>query len=215
MNEDLWAYAEAMSKPESELLARLNRDTHLHVMHPRMLSGHLQGAFLRTISCWIRPRRILEIGTYTGYSTLCLADGLTEGGELISVEHDPERVEFAARYIAEAGKQQQIRLITGEAGAVLKDLEGAFELCFLDADKRDYPALYPIIMALLAPGGTLVADNVLWSGKVLRPPASGDHDTRGLLEFNKMVREDPRVDNLLLPLDDGFMIVRKSTTEPT
>jgi len=209
MNEDLWEYAERMSTPEPELLARLNRDTHLHVMHPRMLSGHLQGALLRMISGWIRPKRILEIGTYTAYSSLCLAAGLTRGGELVTIEHDPERVEFAERYIAEAGLQQSIRIITGEATDVLREMEDFYDLCFLDADKRDYPALYPLIMARLNPGGTLIADNVLWSGKILVPPASGDYDTRGLLDFNRMVRDDPEVENLLLPFDDGLMIVRK------
>lgn len=209
MNEDLWEYAERMSTPEPELLARLNRDTHLHVMHPRMLSGHLQGALLRMISGWIRPKRILEIGTYTAYSSLCLAAGLTRGGELVTIEHDPERVEFAERYIAEAGLQQSIRIITGEATDVLREMEDFYDLCFLDADKRDYPALYPLIMARLNRGGTLIADNVLWSGKILVPPASGDYDTRGLLEFNRMVRDDPEVENLLLPFDDGLMIVRK------
>ncbi len=209
MQDELWDYAMQMSKPESELLSRLNRDTHLHVMHPRMLSGHLQGALLAMLSQMIQPKRILEIGTYTGYSCICLAKGLQPQGEIITIEHDPELKEMCDAYIKEAGISEQVSLLTGEAIEVLSGLYGPFDLCFLDADKRDYPALFPIIMDLTRPGGYIIADNVLWSGKVLSPPASGDKDTRGLQEFNLMVKNDQRADNVLLPFDDGLMLIRK------
>jgi len=209
MTDELWEYAERMSKPESAVLSKLNRDTHLHIMHPRMLSGHIQGAFLSMLSRMIKPERILEIGTYTGYSCICLADGLQPGGEIITIEHDPELREMAESYLSEAGILSSVRLLTGEATEIIAGLQGPFDLCFLDADKRDYPALYPLLMGLTRPGGYIIADNVLWSGKVLEPAASGDRDTRGLQEFNLMVRNDQNADNVCLPFDDGVMIIRK------
>jgi predicted O-methyltransferase YrrM len=209
LDEALFEYAEQMSSDEPELLRRLNRDTHLHVMHPRMLSGHIQGAFLSMLSHMIRPKRILEIGTYTGYSAICMHGGLQEGGEIITIEHDPELREMAEAYFSEAGIAASIRLINGEAEEVIASLEGEFDLCFLDADKRDYPKLYPLLMQRTRIGGYIIADNVLWSGKILKPPASGDRDTRGLQEFNLMVKKDQRADNLLLPFDDGLMMIRK------
>lgn len=209
MQEELWEYAERMSKPEPELLKRLNRDTHLHIMHPRMLSGHLPGAFLSMISLMIQPERILEIGTYTGYSCICLARGLKENGEMVTIEHDPELHEMAQSYIAEAGLSGKVQLLTGEAAAILPTVRGPFDLCFLDADKRDYPELYPLLMDLTRPGGYILADNVLWSGKILTSPASGDKDTRGLQQFNLMVRNDERAENVVLPFHDGLNIIRK------
>jgi caffeoyl-CoA O-methyltransferase len=209
MNDDLWEYAQAMSKPESSVLSRLNRDTHLHVMHPRMLSGHIPGALLSLLSQMIQPQRILEIGTYTGYSCICLVNGLAPDGEIITIEHDPELREMALAYFDEAGILPQVQLLNGEAAAILSGLDGPFDLCFLDADKRDYTILYPLIMERLRPGGFLIADNVLWSGKVLEVAASGDKDTKGLQEFNLMVRNDERADNVLLPFHDGLMLIRK------
>lgn len=209
MEDELWEYAMQMSKPESELLSRLNRDTHLHVMHPRMLSGHIPGALLSMLSQMIQPKSILEVGTFTGYSCICLAKGLADDGKIITIEHDPELREMAEEYFSEAGILSKITMITGEAVEAIGHLNGPFDLCFLDADKRDYPEIYPLLMERLCAGGYIIADNVLWSGKVLTSPASGDRDTKGLQEFNLMVRNDERADNVLLPFHDGIMLIRK------
>jgi caffeoyl-CoA O-methyltransferase len=210
MNEDLVSeYASDMSSPESELLKKINRETHLYVMHPRMLSGHIQGAFLRMLSLMIRPRRILELGTYTGYSAICLAQGLQPGGELITIEHDPELEERASGYFREAGLNHCIRMITGEAITILQGLDGQFDLVFLDADKKDYPALYETLIEKTTSGGFIIVDNVLWGGKIFQPIAGSDKDSRGIAEFNKMAAADPGTENVLLPLHDGLMLIRK------
>jgi predicted O-methyltransferase YrrM len=207
--DTLESYAEAHSSPEDALLQRINRETHLYVMHPRMLSGHLQGALLKMIACMLRPQRILEIGTYTGYSAICLSQGLAEVGELITIEHDPELEERASGYFKEAGLQNRIKMIIGEAGDIIPSLSGSFDLVFIDADKRDYPALYSLAMEKVQVGGFILADNVLWAGKVLNEPASNDYDTRGIQEFNQLVLNDKRAENLLLPFHDGLMMIRK------
>jgi caffeoyl-CoA O-methyltransferase len=210
MNEDqLQEYAAAFSKPEMELLKKINRETHLHVMHPRMLSGHVLGAFLRMMSTMIKPARILEIGMYTGYSAICLAGGLLPGGEIITIEHDPELEEIASGYFREAGLEKQIRIQIGEAVSVIPKLKGMFDLVFIDADKRDYPDIYKLTIEKTCQGGYIIADNVLWGGKVFDEVRESDHDTQGIMKFNEIVRNDERVDNVLLPFRDGIMLIRK------
>lgn len=203
------AYAEAHTSPESELLHRLSRNTRAHVMAPRMLSGHLQGRFLAMISGMIRPRRILEIGTYTGYSALCLAEGLTDDGRLITIDHNEELEEFARSYWRQSPLNDKIDLRIGLAADVIPTLDGPFDLVFIDADKRNNSLYFDLILEKLRPGGIVLADNVLWSGKVIDNAQAGDQDTVAVLTFNQKIQDDPRVENVLLPIRDGIMIIRK------
>lgn len=206
---DITAYAEAHTSPESELLHRLSRNTRAHVMAPRMLSGHLQGRFLAMISGMIRPRRILEIGTYTGYSALCLAEGLTEDGRLITIDHNEELEEFARSYWQQSPLNDKIDLRIGPAADVIPTLDGPFDLVFIDADKRNNSLYFDLIFEKLRPGGIVLADNVLWSGKVIDEVKPADQDTAAVLTFNQKIQDDPRVENVLLPIRDGIMLIRK------
>jgi predicted O-methyltransferase YrrM len=206
---DLTAYAETHTSPESELLQRLNRNTRAQVMAPRMLSGHLQGRLLSMIAHMIRPRRILEIGTYTGYSALCLAEGLTEDGLLITLEQNEELEDFARSYWRQSPLNAKIDLRIGSAADIIPTLEESFDLVFIDADKRNNQLYYELIFDKLRPGGFILADNVLWSGKVIAPVKTNDTDTQTVLAFNQLVQADPRVENVLLPIRDGIMLIRK------
>lgn len=206
---DLTAYAEAHTSPESELLQRLGRSTRAHVMAPRMLSGHLQGRLLSLIAHMIRPRRVLEIGTYTGYSALCLAEGLTDDGRLITIDHNEELEDFARSYWQQSPLNDRIDLRIGVAAEIIPTLTDSFDLVFIDADKRNLSLYYEIIFEKLRPGGFILADNVLWSGKVVEPLKPADDDTRAVLVFNQLVQNDPRVENVLLPVRDGIMLIRK------
>jgi predicted O-methyltransferase YrrM len=206
---DLTAYAETHTSPESELLQRLNRNTRAQVMAPRMLSGHLQGRLLSMIAHMIRPRRILEIGTYTGYSALCLAEGLTEDGLLITLEQNEELEDFARSYWRQSPLNAKIDLRIGSAADIIPTLKESFDLVFIDADKRNNQLYYELIFDKLRPGGFILADNVLWSGKVIAPIKTNDTDTQTVLAFNQLVQADPRVENVLLPIRDGIMLIRK------
>ncbi|GAB3506688.1 O-methyltransferase [Spirosoma knui] len=206
---DIAAYAEAHTSPESELLHQLNRNTRAHVMAPRMLSGHIQGRLLSMISWMIRPRRILEIGTYTGYSALCLAEGLTDDGRLITIDHNEELEDFARSYWQQSPFSQQIDLRIGLAADIIPTLNETFDLIFIDADKRNNSLYFDLIIDKLRPGGFILADNVLWSGKVVEPVKPADEDTRAVLAFNEKVQADERVENVLLPVRDGIMVMRK------
>ncbi len=207
--EDLQRYAEAYTSPVGPLLDRLERDTHVNVLDPRMLSGAYQGKLLEMLSRMIAPSRILEVGTYTGYSAICLAKGLREGGRLLSIEHNPELEERIRAYWREAGIQDKAELRLGEALEILPTLPPAsFDLIFLDADKRNYILYYPELKRLLKAGGWLLADNVLWSGKVL-DTRFHDKDTQAMCAFNDEVHRDPDTENILLPLRDGISLVRK------
>ncbi|GGK64648.1 O-methyltransferase [Rufibacter glacialis] len=204
------AYSEAHTTPETPLLHRLNRETHLNVMKPRMLSGHLQGRTLAMFSQMLRPRRILEIGTYTGYSALCLAEGLTEDGVLHTIDVNDELEDMVRGYIAEAGLEQKIQLHLGQAADVIPTLDEVWDLVFIDADKKSNGLYYDLVLDKVRPGGFILIDNVLWSGKVVekfRPRL--DKDTELVLDFNRKVHEDPRVENLLLPIRDGILVARK------
>lgn len=204
----LQKYAEDHTNGEDSLLARINRETHLHVLKPRMLSGHIQGRTLSMISKLVHPKYILEIGTYTGYSALCLAEGLQKGGKLITLDKNEELRERVTRYFAESQYNNQIEPIFGEASSIIPQLDHTWDLIFIDADKENYPTYYDLTIDQLRSGGIILADNVLWSGKVYDPKAK-DKATETIRAFNKKVLEDPRVENVLLPIRDGIMMARK------
>jgi caffeoyl-CoA O-methyltransferase len=200
-------YAERFSSPESELLRQINRDTHAQVLQPRMLSGHLQGRLLAMISAMIRPHAILEIGTYTGYSALCLAEGLAPGGRLVTIDKNAELEERVRNYFARSPWAACIDYRIGHALDILPDLSGPFDLVFIDADKENYAAYYDFAVNLVPLNGIILADNVLWSGKVFQD--NPDKVTQAIQAFNLKVKEDPRVEQVLLPVRDGLMLIRK------
>lgn len=207
IDEALLKYAETYSDNESEVLSRLNRETHLKVNSPRMLSGHLQGRFLSFISKLKRPDHILEIGTYTGYSALCLAEGLSEKGKLISIDPNEETMLFAKKFITESALASKIDLKTGQAQTIIPQLNQSFDFVFIDADKKNYALYFDLVIDKVSKGGLIIADNVLWSGKVLQEPM--DAETKAIHGFNQKVRDDQRISTLLLPIRDGLMIMTK------
>ena len=201
-------YAEKFTSSEPAVLADLNRETWLKVLYPRMLSGHLQGRALSFFSKMLRPRRILEVGTYTGYSAICMAEGLTADGLLITIDIDPSLEQYILPSVQKAGMQDKIKFIAGDAGKVISTLDETFDLVFLDADKENYVNYYKMVMPKMRPGAVLLADNVLWSGNVL-DASTTDKETKGLQEFARMVAGDSTVDHVLLPVRDGIMMVMK------
>lgn len=209
IKEELAQYVEEHSQQESELLRRINRETHLEVLRPRMLSGHLQGRVLSMLSKMIRPMNVLEIGTYTGYSALCIAEGLAPEGKLITIDKNEELEARVHGYIEESGFGSQIELKIGDAIEIIPALDHRFDLVFIDADKSNYLNYFNLVMNHLKSGGYIIADNVLWSGKVIEPVLADDVDTQALQEFNQAIREDERVENVLFPIRDGLMIIRK------
>ena len=200
-------YCEKFTEPESELLKDLNRQTHLKITSPRMLSGHLQGRLLSFLSKLKNPSSILEIGTYTGYSALCLAEGLKEGGKLITIDPNEETNLFASKFIKNSAFANKIELITGQAQQVIPTLKQTLDLVFIDADKKNYALYFDLIIDKVAKGGLIIADNVLWSGKVLDEKM--DDDTTAIHSFNQKVNEDSRVENIILPVRDGLLLMRK------
>ncbi len=202
-------YASAHSTDEPEVLKRLNRETHAKVFRPRMLSGHMQGSLLTFISRMLRPKRILEIGTYTGYSAICLAQGLKPGGLLHTIDHNPELENFTLQFIREAGLENIIIQHIGEALDVIPNIDEVFDLVFIDADKENYCRYFDLVLPKLRKGGMILADNTLWSGKVMLPPGEMDEETKGISDFNQYVHDHPHVCNLLLPFRDGLMLVEK------
>jgi caffeoyl-CoA O-methyltransferase len=207
LDENLLHYSEQHTSAERDLLKKINRDTHAQVMRPRMLSGHLQGRVLSMISHMIKPSLILEIGTYTGYSAICLAEGLAPQGALITIDINEELEERVRNYFTEAGLSKVIDFKIGNALELIPTLSNQFDLVFIDADKENYSAYYNLVIDKVKPGGFIMADNVLWSGKVL--DQKPDKDTKAILDFNRMVQQDSRVENVLLPIRDGIMLVRK------
>jgi caffeoyl-CoA O-methyltransferase len=207
INESIQHYAEQHTSSEADLLKKIERDTHAKVMMPRMLSGHLQGRVLSMIGHMIRPQRILEIGTYTGYSAVCLAEGLQEGGKLITIDINEELEDRVRDYFAASSYNNNIEYKIGNAVEVIPALNETFDLVFIDADKERYSVYFDLVIDKVRNGGFILADNVLWSGKVL--DAKPDKDTRAILEFNKKIQDDPRVENVLLPIRDGIMLMRK------
>ncbi len=206
--EKLIAYAEDFSSPEHEVLQQLSRDTQANVLMPQMLSGHLQGAFLHMLTSVYGARRILEIGTYTGYSAIAMALALPAGARLDTIDINDELETMVHKYIQQAGLQEVIHTHWGDALQILPQIEGPVDIVFIDADKTNYCRYYDLVFDKVAKGGLIVADNVLWSGKVLNEH-DADEDTMSLREFNAMVRNDDRVENLLLPIRDGLMVARK------
>jgi predicted O-methyltransferase YrrM len=209
LDEKLSAYIESHTQPESDLLQRLNRETWAKVLLPRMLSGHLQGRVLAMFSKMIRPSFVLEIGTYTGYSALCLAEGLAPGGKLVTIDINEELSDMVNRYIAEAGKSDQINAMTGNAMDIIPGLADPIDLVFIDADKENYSNYLDLVFPKLRQGGFIIADNVLWSGNVLKPKQEMDAETSALWEFNEKVMAHPGLENVLFPVRDGLMVMRK------
>lgn len=207
--ENISAYAEDHTSSESNLLARVNRDTHAKVLQPRMLSGHLQGRILATFSHMLRPKHVLEIGTYTGYSALCFAEGLANGGIIHTIDINEELEQRIKDYFNDSPYAEQIKLHIGNALEIIPGLHETWDLVFIDADKENYIRYYEMVLDRVRPGGYIIADNVLWSGKVLDDPSSLDLDTRTIVEFNDLIQQDRRVENVLFPVRDGLMVCRK------
>lgn len=207
-NEQALEYIQHHSSPEDPVLYDLYRETHLKVPYPRMLSGHIQGKLLEFISCMIRPRRILEIGTYTGYSAICLAKGLVNEGKLDTIEINDELRELSLRYFEKAGFSDKIRLHNGDAAEIIPDLTELYDLVFMDASKADYVRHFSLIFPKLNLHGFLIVDNVLWDMKVLRVKAH-DKETAGVVSFNKHLLQDERMEQIILPLRDGLTVARK------
>jgi predicted O-methyltransferase YrrM len=210
LSEALQQYCENHSSNEPEVLKKLNRETFAQVLQPRMLSGHLQGRFLSMVSKLVQPENVLEIGTYTGYSALCLAEGMKEGGKLITIDVNPELEDRVYKYIEEAGYKDRIQMIIGDAYQIIRTLPQQFDLVFIDADKASYSKYFDLVIDKLNAGGVILADNVLWSGKVIDEKAlERDKDTQLIDAFNKKVQADERVETVLLPLRDGITMIRK------
>lgn len=206
---DIEKYIYSHTTVEDEILKRLYRETNLKILNPRMLSGHLQGKFLEMISKMIRPEKILEIGTYTGYSAICLAKGLAENGKLFTIEVNEELQDFAKRYFIETGLDSRIIQLTGDALKIIPELDYTFDLVFIDAAKDSYLDYYHLLFDKVRSGSFIIADNALWDGKVADQNIVPDRDTRGIIAFNDFVQNDPRVENVLLPFRDGIMLIRK------
>ncbi len=202
-------YIHDHTSPEDELLRELDRQTNLRVVQPRMISGHIQGKFLEVLVRMQRPARILEIGTFTGYSALCMAAGLSEGGEIHTVEVDDELEAFAAEFFARSQHAHKIHQHIGSALEVAPALGGRFDMVFIDGDKREYPAYYNMLFesGIIGSGSLLIADNILWSGKVVEELHHNDKHTKVLLKFNTMVQNDPRVENVIVPIRDGLTLI--------
>ena len=203
-------YIHENSSPEDALLHELDRETHLRVLNPRMISGHIQGKLLELIVKMFRPKNILEIGTFTGYSALCMAAGLEEGAVIDTCEVDDELESLAQSFFDRSQHGHKIKLHIGSALEIAPALGKQFDLVFIDGDKREYPAYYNMLMdkGLVHSGSIMLADNILWYGKVVQPVAHNDHHTQALIEFNRMVVEDDRVESVILPLRDGINIIR-------
>lgn len=209
LDKKIEQYAESFTRAEGAVLAELNRETYAKVMTPRMLSGHLQGQTLRLFSQMINPKNILEIGTYTGYSALCMVDGLQPGGKLITIDVNEELHEMVQRYIDKAGRSEQIDALVGNALKIIPKLDNEFDLVFIDADKENYSNYYDLVFDKLSVDGYIIADNVLWSGKVLEEDADLDKDTVALKEYARKLKTDDRVETVMLPIRDGLLVARK------
>lgn len=209
IDHSIEAYCEAHTSPESALLHNLNRRTHLETINPRMLSDQLQGQFLTFISKMLRPDRILEIGTFTGYSAICLAEGLSDHGELHTIEINVEYEDRIREYVSQSPWGNRIHLHIGDALQLVPSMEEQWDLVFIDAEKEHYPQYYELVLPKVRKGGFILADNVLWNNKVTQEIARNDHDTLAIDAFNHTVQQDDRVRNLLLPFRDGIMIIEK------
>ena len=201
-------YIERHTTPADDVLQALYRETNLHVMNPRMASGQVQGRFLQFICQMMKPKNVLEIGTFTGYSAICMARGIGDDAKITTIEANEEYEDIIRKYFAKAGVEDKIDLILGDAKSVIPTLSDPFDLVFIDADKISYPTYYDLVIEKVASCGFILADNVIWEGKVLNQNTK-EHDTQAIIRFNQMVTDDPRVENVLLPVRDGLMMIRK------
>lgn len=208
ISPELEEYAALHSEDEPILLQELNRETHQKILQPRMLSGHFQGRVLSLLSKLIRPKNILEIGTYTGYATLCLCEGLAQNGEIDTIDNNEELFDFQRKYFDRSPWKDQIHQHLGNALEIIPELHKTFDLVFIDADKENYINYFEMIVPLMNRGGIILSDNVLWSGKVLEPVKPNDKSTKILLEYNEILKNDPRVETVLLPIRDGLSVSR-------
>jgi caffeoyl-CoA O-methyltransferase len=208
ISQELEDYIEQHSEKEPALLAALNKETYQKILLPRMLSGHFQGRVLSMLSKLIRPVNILEIGTYTGYSALCLCEGMQENGQLHTIDIKEELVDFQRKHFDKSPWGKQIVQHLGEAVAIIPNLDIKFDLVFIDADKENYLTYFEIIVPKMNKGGIILSDNVLWSGKVLEPVHPNDVSTKVLIEYNQLLKNDPRVETVLLPIRDGLTVSR-------
>lgn len=202
-------YISIHSTPENEVLEAITHDTYIHILNPRMLSGHVQGRVLSMISHMIHPKRILELGTFTGYSALCLAEGLAEDGKVITIEHNDELEETIKRNLSRTPLGERIELRIGDCKLEIGNLEGVFDLVFIDADKREYSTYLDLVYPLVPVGGFILADNTLWDGHIIDPAYDKDKQTLGLRAFNDKLKEDDRFEQVILPLRDGLTLIRK------
>ena len=202
-------YSGKHTQAETKVLSDLNRETHIKVLIPRMLSGHIQGRILSMFSHMIQPKNILEIGTYTGYSAICFAEGMKPNGKLITIDINNELETMANSYFEKSGFGNQIEMKIGNAMDIIPELELDFDLVFIDADKNNYSNYFDLVIDKVNKGGFIIADNVLWSGKVTTEEVTTDTDTKALDEYNKKIHEDSRVENVLMPVRDGLMVARK------
>lgn len=209
-NFNLEKYILEHTDQEDTVLQELERETFLKVLRPRMLSGHLQGKMLELFSQMIQPKRILEIGTYTGYSAICLAKGLQKGGMLHTIEINDELESMAQKYFEKAGLKHQITQHIGDAITIIPSLNESFDLVFVDGDKREYSTYFDLVIDKVRDGGILIADNILWDGKVVEEVDPNDEQTQGILTFNEKIKNDPRVSQVILPIRDGLMLIRKN-----
>ena len=208
ISEKLTEYISRNSNIEPEILARLNQETHQKILKPRMLSGHIQGRFLSMISKMKSPSTILEIGTYTGYGTLCLLEGLKKDGKIFTIDRNEELLKIQNKYFEKSGKRDKIIQLTGNAKEILNDLNETYDLVFIDADKENYIEYFKQVSERLNKNGIIISDNVLWSGKVLDSSLEKDEETNALVNFNKKLNEDKRFETVILPLRDGLSISR-------
>ncbi|MBK7628725.1 MAG: O-methyltransferase [Bacteroidales bacterium] len=209
MNRKLDQYISSHSSPEDQVLADLYRQTHIRFVNPNMTSGHLQGKLLEFISVMINPENILEIGTFTGYSAICLSRGLKPGGKLITIELNDELESFSHSYFCRAGVDSKIVQLTGNAIELIPSIDTTFDLVFIDGDKREYTEYYNLVIDKVRPGGYILADNVLWGGKVIEDDLK-DPQTKGVIEFNEMIISQKNTEVVILPVRDGLMLIRKT-----
>lgn len=208
-SHELDAYLSSHIIPEEDYLKELERETHLTCVHPRMLSGHVQGKILYMFCKMIRPMRILELGTYTGYSAINMALAIDNNALIHTIEVQDEQEEIIRKYIEKSGQQKKIICHFGDAKTIVPKIKEDFDLVFIDADKREYPEYYRMIIDRLKSGAYIIADNVLWDGKVIDPNQKGDPQTKGILEFNDLIQNDDRVENVIFPFRDGMTLIRK------
>ncbi|MBC8399476.1 MAG: O-methyltransferase [Flavobacteriales bacterium] len=207
--KEIDAYSVAHTTSETEVLSDLNRQTNIQILQPRMLSGHLQGRVLSMLSHMIQPTNILEIGTYTGYSAICLAEGLKENGKVVTIDRNPELEDFTLSYFEKANVSNKIDFRIGNAIDIIPTLKETFDLVFIDADKTNYSNYFDLVIDKLPKGAYIITDNVLWSGKVVQEIEERDMETKAIVGYNKKIHNDPRVENILFPIRDGLMIARK------